>query len=95
MRLMLMMIRIMSAGTDRAADGADIASRLRQQGAHGHETAAAIRPASKAAIGLSRGARPVAFFGFESRENLGIGQDVTGTNNHARLSVAWRWALGW
>ena len=88
MRFLVMLdVRMMGSGADRTADAARILPRCRQQSSNRHQAATAIGSATKASIGLRRRARPLALFGIERGEDLGVGQHITGTNDHAWTSA--------
>ena len=78
---------MLRAGACRAADAAIGAARLGQQGADGDEAAAALGSAAQATVGLSWRAWTRGILAFQRRQDLGIGQNVAGTNNHQRRAV--------
>ena len=81
-RVVVGMVLAGGAGADGATDVAIGAARMRQQGADGHEAAAALRSAAQATIGLSGRTGTRIVLAVERREDLRMGQNVARTNDH-------------
>ncbi|CAH1650579.1 hypothetical protein CHELA1G11_10231 [Hyphomicrobiales bacterium] len=88
-RLVMIMVMLVMRGawTNRATNGARSGTGVRQDAADGHEAPAAIRTAAEAAISLRGAARLRRVLVCQCAADISIGHDVAVADDHYRSSL--------